>query len=283
MIVDAGRAQHVPRRQRHAVVAGEVARVVDRHAPRPVVAGLRRRVLRQRRQPPGRRRARRGTVEWWTTRNEPPSCPYSLPIVLKQCGQAVTIVRSPIAVAVQRLDGAHRPGSGTRSRCPSAGPGRRCTTPPGRGPRTTRPPHAGTSPRPARPSGCAGRTPPRSRPSTGPRGRRARPPPATAATVGTSNGSGFVQSSRAEAGWPHGLPWPSIARNAGRQLLREARLLEDEVAPQPDDLVDVLDEHRAGLDARAAGHAVPHRVVRDRGVDDRLGQGGRGRLASSRP
>jgi hypothetical protein len=37
---------------------------------------------------------------------------------------------------------------------------------------------------------------------------------ASEATVGTSNGRPFVQSVRVEAGWPHGLPWPSIARNA---------------------------------------------------------------------
>ena len=59
------------------------------------------------------------------------------------------------------------------------------------------------------------------------------------------------------------------------QLLREPRVLEDEVAPQPDDLVDVLDEDRAGLDARAAGHAVPDRVVGDGRVDDRGAQRGR--------
>ena len=34
--------------------------------------------------------------EWWRIENDPPSWPYSLPIVLKQCGHAVTIVRSPI-------------------------------------------------------------------------------------------------------------------------------------------------------------------------------------------
>ena len=34
--------------------------------------------------------------EWWRIENEPPSCEYSLPIVLKQWGHAVTIVRSPI-------------------------------------------------------------------------------------------------------------------------------------------------------------------------------------------
>jgi hypothetical protein len=53
------------------------------------------------------------------------------------------------------------------------------------------------------------------------------------------------------------------------QLGREAALLEDEVATQPDDLVDVLDEDRAGLDTCAAGDAIPDRVVRDRVIDDR--------------
>ena len=53
------------------------------------------------------------------------------------------------------------------------------------------------------------------------------------------------------------------------QLLREARVLEHEVAADADDLVDVLDRDRARLDAGAAGQAVPDGVVRDRGVDER--------------
>ena len=68
---------------------------------------------------------------------------------------------------------------------------------------------------------------------------------------------------------------PLHVREGSGQLGREARVLEDQVAPQPDDLVDVLDDHRAGLDAGTAGHAVPDRVVRDRGVHDRRRQAGR--------
>ena len=143
---------------------------------------------------------------------------------------------------------------------------------------------AGTSRPPGRPSGCACRRPPRSRPSRGPRARRAARRPPSTRRSGPRTASGFVQSSRADAGWPHGLPWFSIDRKAVGQLAREAALLEDEVAAQPDDLVDVLDEHRTGLDARAAGHAVPDRVVRDGVVDDRLGQRRRPTsVVSSRP
>ena len=49
-------------------------------------------------------------------------------------------------------------------------------------------------------------------------------------------------------------------------LAREARLDHHEVAPQVDDVVDVLDVDRAGLDARAAGHAVPRHLLELRGA-----------------
>ena len=52
-------------------------------------------------------------------------------------------------------------------------------------------------------------------------------------------------------------------------LGREARLDHHEVAAQVDDVVDVLDRDRAGLDAGAAGHAVPDDLVGDRGGDQR--------------
>ncbi len=48
------------------------------------------------------------------------------------------------------------------------------------------------------------------------------------------------------------------------RLGREARLDHDEVAAQVDDVVDVLDRHRARLDARAAGDAVPDHLRRAR-------------------
>ena len=137
-------------------------------------------------------------------------------------------------------------------------------------------PRGGRSRPPGRPSGCARRTPPRSRPSRGPRARRAGPSAATAATVGdlerrAASSSRAARDARLAPRVALALHRPERAG----QLLREARVLEDEVAAQPDDLVDVLDEHRAGLDARAAGHAVPDRVVRDGVVDDRRRQRGR--------
>ena len=45
------------------------------------------------------------------------------------------------------------------------------------------------------------------------------------------------------------------------RLAREARLDHHQVAPQVDDVVDVLDVDRAGLDARAARHAVPRHLL----------------------
>src|SRR4051795_12304163 len=45
--------------------------------------------------------------------------------------------------------------------------------------------------------------------------RSSRPPAAaTDATTGTSNGSDFVHANRSDDGWPQGLPWFSMARNA---------------------------------------------------------------------
>ena len=65
---------------------------------------------------------------------------------------------------------------GTCTRCPSAGPGRRCTTRAGRGSRSRRPAFSRASRWRARSRGRARRTRRRSRPSRGPRapGRRAR-------------------------------------------------------------------------------------------------------------
>ena len=63
------------------------------------------------------------------------------------------------------------------------------------------------------------------------------------------------------------------APEGGRELLREAAVLQDQVPAQADDLVHVLDGDRAGLHAGAAGQAVPDRVVRDGGVHERAGDG----------
>ncbi len=52
-------------------------------------------------------------------------------------------------------------------------------------------------------------------------------------------------------------------------LGRKARLDHHEVAAQVDDVVDVLDRDRAGLDAGAAGHAVPDHLVAHRAGHER--------------
>ena len=55
-----------------------------------------------------------------------------------------------------------------------------------------------------------------------------------------------------------------------RGLVGKTRLDHDQVAAQVDDVVDVLDPHRALTDARAARHAIPDHVVGDGGRDQRL-------------
>ena len=94
--LDAGRAEDVARRGDDAVVAGEVARVVDGDAPRAMVAGRRVGVLRHRRQPARRHAAPRGTSSGGRPGSRRRAGRTRCRCVLKQCGQAVTIVRSPI-------------------------------------------------------------------------------------------------------------------------------------------------------------------------------------------
>ena len=65
----------------------------------------------------------------------------------------------------------------------------------------------------------------------------------------------------------------------GVELLREAALLEDQVAADLDDAVDVLDQHRAALHAPAAGGALPDRLLGDGVVDQRQRQRLDGSLA----
>ena len=55
-----------------------------------------------------------------------------------------------------------------------------------------------------------------------------------------------------------------------RGLRGETRFDHDQVPAQVDDVVDVLDPHRALAHARAARHAVPHDVVGDGGRHERL-------------
>ena len=211
-------AQHVPWRGDDAVVAGQVARVVDGDAARPVVAGRRARRPRDRREPPGRDEPgeERRVVDDLVV-------PAQLAVLVADRVEAVRAGGHdrPLAhpVAVERLDVARRRASGRRSRCPSAAPDRRCTTPPGRGPRSGRPPrarHVATARatfwlrvverrRAADPVQDVELVEPPVR-----RHRRRRSGPRTAAA--------FVQSSRADGGWPHGLPWLSIARKALGQL-----------------------------------------------------------------
>ena len=126
------RAEDVARRRDHAVVAGQVAGVVerDRAAARAPSASVGK--------PARPRAAAAGRPSGGRPRSGRRAAPYSLPIVLKQCGQAVTIVaRSRYRLSVSTLAAA--PASGRRSRCPSAAPDRRCTTPPGRGSRSRTP------------------------------------------------------------------------------------------------------------------------------------------------
>ena len=104
--------------------------------------------------------------------------------------------------------------SGRRIRCPSGGPDRRCTTPPGRGWRSARRPRSGTSRRRGPRAGSGRRTRPRSPPSTGPRSRPAGPRRQAPRPSGTGNGRPFVQSVRVERGWPHGFWACSMLRNA---------------------------------------------------------------------
>ena len=62
-------------------------------------------------------------------------------------------------------------------------------------------------------------------------------------------------------------PWVRGALDVAEHRLglgREARLDHHQVPAQVDDVVDVLDRDRAGLDARAARHAIPHALGRHR-------------------
>ena len=93
---------------------------------------------------------------------------------------------------------------------------------------------------------------------------RPRPAPATSRP--------FAQSRRADFGWPHGLPAFSMLRNAALSSFGKRALLQHRVAADLDDRVDVLDQHRAALDAPAAGRALPDRLLGDGVVDQRQGQ-----------
>ena len=76
---------------------------------------------------------------WWRIVNDA----AQLAVLVADRVEAVRAGRDdrPLAhpVPVERLDVLGRPASGRRTRCPSGGPGRRCRTPPGRGPRSDTP------------------------------------------------------------------------------------------------------------------------------------------------
>ena len=142
-------------------------------------------------------------AEWWTTSKSPPSCGYSLAIVLKQCGQAVTMRGGPYRA--QRLDVLRREQLEDVLVAHPAGRVAACRPPPGRGPRNAPRRRRGRWRRPGRRAGCARRTRRRSRPSRGPRGRRAGPRGRGRRRPGPRTGRPFVQSRRALRGWPHGF------------------------------------------------------------------------------
>ena len=180
----------------------------------------------------------------------------------------------PHPVAVERLDVLPRRGSGTRTRCPSGGPGRRCTTPPG--PRT------------------ANETPAASRQVATARATRRLRSSKAAAQPTQYRTSSAVELARRPATLGHG---PDLERQALRPVeARRRRLaprvarrspcpgtrpsapggnaavLEHEVAAQADDLVDVLD--------RAPG--TPRRTRRRSGSPRPRRTGSRCRRAAAR-
>ena len=216
-------------------------------------------------------------VLWCTIRYEPPSCPYSLPIVLKQCGTGRHDRSLAHGVAIEGVDVARRQDLEDIVVAHPAGriAGARLLL------AEDREVHAGCVETGGHGPGdlLVARI----------EGRGTADPVEDLELVETAAASnvGDDRHVEGEPSRPVGpgarrLP-PGIAlvlhrpEGAG-QLGREAALLEDEVAAQPDDLVDVLDEDRAGLHARPARHAVPDRVVRDGRVHDGPGEGDRRRM-----
>ena len=195
-------------------------------------------------------------------RSRPPSWPYSLARVLKQCGQVATIfLHAAPGSASPRSAG---PASGTRTRCRSAGPGHRCRSRRCRGSRSRRRPRAAGWRPPGWSSSPGPRTRRRSRPRTGTRSRRRRA------------GPGYLEVQAL------GPVLPGVRRRAPRVALvlqvaqhhaglgREVRLDQHLVAAHVDDVVDVLDVHRALLDAGAAGGARPQHVRVDHAAGARV-------------
>ena len=166
------------------------------------------------------------------------------------------------ALLVQRRRRSARRTPGRRTRCPSGGPGRRCTPRAGRGSRSRRRPSAAASPSPPPTPARARRTRPRSRPSRGTpaadrraraRARRAPPPSPRARSAASPTGS---PPARRRAASARPRPGTGVDHHAA--------------AAEVDDVVDVLDRDRARLDARAAGDAVPDHLLGHSVADDRL-------------
>ena len=118
------------------------------------------------------------------------------------------------------------------------------------------------SPSSARPRARARRTTRRSRPSTGISGTGS---PGSS----TRTSSPSVQAARSACGLPHGFALALDVAQHRLGLAREARLDHHQVAPQVDDVVDVLDVDRARLHAGAARHAVPRHLLELRRRRDR--------------
>ena len=176
----------------------------------------------------------------------------------------------PHPVFVERRRRCPSRASGTRSRCPSGAPDRPCTTPPG--PRTANDDACGVQagrdgPRDllvARIEG-GGATDPVEDLEAVELARRRRPPTPSGPRRAAASSS---PAAPRRAG-PTDCPGPPSPGRPAVSSCGKRDVLQDEVATQPDDLVDVLDEDRTRLDAGPAGHAVPDRVVRDGRVDDR--------------
>ena len=227
----------------HVVVPGQVAGVVVGDLLR---AGDRLRAGPPRAAPPAARCGGR-------PRSAPPKSGYSFASVLKQCGQLATIFVTPASFIVATFCSAY-------DWKVYSFPIRRAGSPvhDSRGPRTAK----------STPAACSSL---RRR-----LGGRARP-----LVEGGGAADPVEHLGRRLAGLQHAHvePFrpvgPLRLRLAPRVLRaldvaqhrlavrREAALDHDEVAAQVDDVVDVLDRHRALLDARAARDAVPDDVVAD--------------------
>ena len=153
---------------------------------------------------------------------------------------------------------------GRRTRCPSAAPGRRCTSRAGRGSRSRRRPRAAASPSTRPRSARARRTTRRSRPSRAPpapglparaRARRAPPPSRHARPGACPRGSTPRSTSRSIGPASAGKRDSTITRCRRRSTMWSTCSIDD----------------RALVHAGAACDAVPDHLVRDRVGDERRG------------